>query len=414
MSVAEHRRKVLDKMEEESIAIVYAGTPIHTNEDDYYYPFEVNSQFYYLTGLERAGMILLMIKTKSSTQEIIFIEEADPTIERWTGKMPTKDDVKNVSGIDDVRYIPSFAGTIDRLMTRSIVKNAYMDTFRNSLDDLADYNAVKALEFRDKYPGVNIIDLHMFICPIRRVKDAEEVGYVKEAISITGKGLEEVLKTLKPGMIEYQVQAAFEYRCKCLGAKKWAFPTIAGSGINGCMMHYETNDAPVKDDGLILLDLGAKYKNYCSDITRTYPVSGKFSERQKEYYELVLSANKAVAKAAKPGISVSDLQDLTKKILGEGLVKMGKIEKVEDVTRYYMHGVSHSIGIDAHDVDLGNAKLEAGWIISDEPGLYIDEEEIGIRIEDDLLITETGCEVLSKDIIKEVEEIESFMANHRQ
>ena len=218
------------------------------------------------------------------------------------------------------------------------------------------------------------------------------------------------MKNLKPGMMEYQVQADFEYACRRLGAKKQAFPTIAGSGINGCMMHYGTNHCEVKDGSLILLDLGAKVENYCSDITRTYPANGKFSPRQREVYELVLKANRAVAAAAKPGISTKDLNDITKKILGEGLVEMGLIEKPEEVGKYYMHGVSHSIGIDVHDITLAGDKLSPGWIISDEPGLYIDEEEIGIRIEDDLLITEDGCIVLSEDIIRDPDDIEAFMA----
>ena len=253
-------------------------------------------------------------------------------------------------------------------------------------------------------------DLHTACVPLREQKDAEEIESIRKALDITRQGLEFVMKNLKPGMMEYQVQADFEYTCRRLGAKRQAFPTIAGSGINGCMMHYGTNHCEVQDGTLILLDLGAKYENYCSDITRTYPANGKFSPRQREIYELVLKANKAVAAAAKPGITTKDLNDVACKVLGEGLVAMGMIEDVSEVGKYYMHGVSHPIGIDVHDISLAGDVLQPGWVISDEPGLYIDEEAIGIRIEDDLLITEDGCEVLSKDIIKEPDEIEAFMA----
>ena len=175
------------------------------------------------------------------------------------------------------------------------------------------------------------------------------------------------------------------------------------------MMHYGTNREEIKAGSLLLMDLGAKYNNYCSDITRTYPADGVYTPRQKELYQLVLKANIAVAEAARPGITTKDLNDIAKTVLGEGLVKMGMIEDVKDVGKYYMHGVSHAIGIDCHDACLVGDVLKPGWIISDEPGLYVDEEEIGIRIEDDLLITEDGCEVLSKDIIRDPEEIEKFM-----
>lgn len=413
MLTAEHRKKLLDAIEDDSLVIVYAGEAAHTNEDEYYHPFEVNSQFFWLTGLERHGMILMMTKSEGVTSEMMFIEEFDPTIARWTGKMPTVDEVKEATGIDTVMFLTDFEGMVERAMNYSLIDNVYFDMYRCGINDLPDVNFVKANEFVAKYPALVLKDLHKVICPLRRVKDADEVEDIKKAIGITKRGLERVMKNLEPGMIEYQVQAEFEYSCRREGNRKYAFPTIAGSGINGCNMHYDANDAMLPDNGLILLDLGAKYNNYCSDITRTYPVSGKYTDRQKQYYELVLKANKAVAETAKPGMTLRELNELTKKILGEGLVEMGKIESVDEVGKYYMHGVSHSIGIDAHDINFGKAVLEPGWVISDEPGLYIDEEEIGIRIEDDLLITEDGCEVLSKDVIKEIDEIEAFMKERK-
>jgi len=409
MSFSEHRAKLFELLEDNSLVVSYAGQPAHTNEDDYSF-FEVNSQFFYLTGLEREGMILLMAKVGGQKTEVLFIEEYDAYTERWTGKMPTKEQATAVSGIENVQYLPAFAGAVGRFMGRSRIEHVYFDTFRQSEEDLPDYNLVKALEFRDKFPGVRLLNLRNLTVGLRERKDADEIECIRQAINVTKKGLECVLKNLKPGMVEYEAQADFECACKKLGTKKYSFPTIAGSGINGCMMHYVTNDTVMKDGSLLLLDLGAKYGNYCSDITRTYPVNGKYTERQKEYYELVLKANKAVAEAAKPGVTLKELNDLTKQILGEGLVAMGKIESADQVGKYYMHSVSHVIGIDCHDAVFGTDALAPGFVISDEPGLYIDEEEIGIRIEDDLLITEDGCEVLSADVIREIAEIEAFMA----
>ena len=408
MSFKEHRQRLYETIPVNSLVISYAGIPLHANEDDYC-GFEVNSQYFWLTGLEREETAFVAFKSEEKVFEILFIEEPDEFNERWTGKMPTKDEVRAGSGIDNVQYVDALESTISRFMGRFRVEEVYFDLYRCQMNDLPDYNFVMARAFMDKYPTVALKDLHTAVAPLREQKDAEEVEKVRKAVNITRQGLEYVMKNLKPGMMEYQVQADFEYTCRRLGAKKQAFPTIAGSGLNGCMMHYGTNHCEVKDGTLILLDLGAKYENYCSDITRTYPANGKFSPRQREVYELVLKANKAVAAAAKPGLTTKDLNDIAKDVLGEGLVEMGLIEKKEDVGKYYMHGVSHSIGIDVHDITLAGDQLAPGWIISDEPGLYIDEEEIGIRIEDDLLITEDGCEVLSAAIIREPDEIEYFM-----
>ena len=409
MSFAEHRERLYQTLAENTLVIAYAGIPIHTNEDDYY-DFAVNSQFFYLTGLERQNTAFLAYKTAEKTREILFIEEPDPLSERCTGKMPTKEEVRSVSGIEDVRYTDKLEDAISGFMGFCRVDQAYFDLYRCRMNDLPDYNLVMAERFKQAYPHVILKDLHTSCVPLRERKDAEEVERIRKALDVTRSGLEFVMKNLKPGMMEYQVQADFEYACKRLGAKRLAFPVIAGSGINGCMMHYETNHCEVQDGSLILLDLGAKVENYCSDITRTYPANGKFSPRQREIYELVLKANEAVAAAAKPGITTRDLNDVACQVLGEGLLAMGMIQDASEVDKYYMHSVSHPIGIDVHDVSLAGDVLQPGWVISNEPGLYIDEEAIGIRIEDDLLITEDGCEVLSKDIIKDPDLIEAFMA----
>ncbi|MCR5611337.1 MAG: aminopeptidase P N-terminal domain-containing protein [Clostridiales bacterium] len=409
MSFKEHREKLYRTLEANTLVIAYAGIPIHTNEDDYF-DFAVNSQYFYLTGLERENTAFIAYKSADKTQEVLFIEEPDPHSERWTGKMPTKEEVREISAIEDVRYTDSIEGAISSFMGRFRVERVYFDMYRCRMNDLPDYNLVMAERFAKAYPQAVLKDLHTACVPLREQKDADEVESIRKAVDITRQGLEFVMKNLKPGMMEFEVQADFEYTCRRLGAKRQSFPTIAGSGINGCMMHYGTNHCEVKDGSLILLDLGVKYENYCSDITRTYPANGKFSPRQREFYELVLKANEAVAAAAKPGVTTRDLNDIARKVLGEGLVAMGMIADVSEVGKYYMHGVSHAIGIDVHDISLVGDVLKPGWVISNEPGLYIDEEEIGIRIEDDLLITENGCEVLSKDIIKDPDAIEAFMA----
>ena len=410
MDFKARREEVFNKMEANSVLILFSGIESHVSADEYA-PFEANRNFFYLTGLRRDNMVLVMDKAVEEPKTFLYIEEADETVVRWTGKKVSVEEAKEVTGIEDVRFIDSFQGEISRIMTREDVKNFYFDCYREQVSDLADYNAVKAKEFTDKYLGVTVKNLHPIIAEMRMQKDNDEITQIREAVRVTDEGLKRVLKKLEPGKKEYQAQADFEYTIKYLGAEGPSFATIAGSGMNGTMLHYETNQETCKDGDLLLLDLGAKWQGYCSDITRTYPVNGTYTDRQKQVYNIVLKANRAVAKAAKPGMTLRELNDICKKVLAEGCIELGLIKEEKEISKYYMHGVSHHLGIDVHDVTVAsNSKLRPGAVITDEPGLYIDEWETGIRIEDDLLITEDGCEVLSEAIMRNPDEIERYMA----
>ena len=410
MNFEARRQSILNQMAENSLLILYSGTPIHISADAYHH-FEANKHFYYLTGLRRENMILVLRKSENGNQSMLYIEKSDPNAERWTGKMVTVEEAKSISGIDDVRFTASFQAQLDYLLGSSTLSTCYFDCYRHQQSDLPDYNLAKAQQFAAEHPGITVRNLWPIAAKLRMQKDEDEVALTKHAIDITDKALQRVLTTLEPGMKEYQAQANFEHMVHYLGAEGPSFPTIAGSGKNGCMLHYETNRDTCQDGTLLLLDLGVRYQGYCSDITRTYPVSGKFSERQRKVYEIVLKANKEVAAQAKPGMTTKELNEICKKVLTQGCMELGLIDKEEDIGKYYMHGVSHHLGLDVHDVTVEGVKLAPGSIITDEPGLYIDEWEIGIRIEDDLLITEDGCRVLSAAIIKEPDEIEAFMAN---
>lgn len=409
MNYEARRKGILDQMEEESLLILYSGVPVHISADAYH-EFEANRHFFYLTGLRRENMILLMRKSGENSRTTLYIEKADPAAERWTGKMVTVDEAKQQSQIEDVRFVDRFEPELNYLLNYSATSVCYFDCYRHQTTDLPDYNLAKSQQFAADHPGITLRNLWPMVSKLRMRKDEEEVQLMKRAIDITNQSLQHVMKTLKPGMKEYQAQANYEYMVHYLGAEGVSFPTIAGSGKNGCMLHYETNRDTCQNGSLLLMDLGVRYEGYCSDITRTYPVNGKFSHRQRKVYEIVLKANQEVAAQAKPGMTTRDLNDICKKILAEGCMELGLIEKEEDIGKYYMHGVSHHLGIDVHDVTVEGAKLMPGSVITDEPGLYIDEWEIGIRIEDDLLITEDGCKVLSADIIRNPDEIEAFMA----
>lgn len=415
MDYNKRRQTVFDRMADNSIAVLYSGIEHHVSADEYdLFTAHANRNFFYLTGLRRDKMALVLDKAAAEPKTTLFIEEADPAMERWYGRKVTVDEAKELSGIDNVRFIDELDGALDMIMTREDVYTAYFDTYRHQKEDLPDYNVVKANEFKTAYPGVSIRNLFPFVAEQRMQKDEDEIALTKEAIKLTDTALKNVLANLKPGMFEYEAQADFEYSIRRNGAEWTAFPTIAGSGMNGTMLHYDTNQDMMEDGSLLLMDLGARVRGYNSDITRTYPVNGKYTERQRQVYDIVLEANRTVLKEAKPGMTTVDLNNICKKVLAAGCIRLGLIEKEEEISRYYMHGVSHHLGIDVHDVTVDfNKKLCPGAIISDEPGLYIDEWEIGIRIEDDLLITEDGAVCLSEEIMRDADEIEAYMASQK-
>ena len=408
--VISRRQAVLEQMERGSIMVLYSGEAIPQSMDECC-PFEANHHFYYLTGLRRENMALVLSKSAGEDRTVLFIEEPVPSMERWTGRRVTKEEATAISGIDDVRYIDSLRGAISRMIDRERVDAAYFDCYRYAMTDPDSCNMRKAREFAAAYPTITLKNAHTMLAAMRMVKDEEEIACLREAIDLTDKGLRRVLATLAPGQMEYQAQAEFEYAIRYNGAEDKAFQTIAGSGLNGCMLHYNTNHCRMEAGTLLLLDLGARVKGYNADITRTYPVSGTYSPRQKAIYDVVLRANQAVAEAARPGLTLKQLNEVCKQALAEGLMALGKIDSPEQIGTYYMHGVSHHLGLDTHDVSAHDeTPLAPGMVITNEPGLYIDEEQIGIRIEDDLLITADGCEVLSQALPRTTEEIEALMA----
>lgn len=394
------RQKVFEALKNHSLAILYSGSP-------------VSRDFFYLTGIDRENMALLMVKTDQVKQVQLFIEKPDPLVEKWTGKRMKPDEAKAISGISEVKFIEKIDSEIALNIERRNIEHLYFMQNEFHLSNNKNLNTAQAQLYRQHFPLLKFENLYDIIGTLRMQKDEDEISKIRQAIAMTRNGLNDVMKNLRPGLFEYQVQAVYEYSIKYQGSIRPSFPTIAGAGYNGTMLHYGTNRDEVKDGDLILLDLGAMYEGYCSDITRTYPANGHFTKRQKEIYDIVLKANEVVRDHAKPGVTTLELNEICKNVLSEGLIAIGLIQSKDELGHYYMHGVSHHLGLDVHDVTIAsNAKLLPGAVISNEPGLYIEEEAIGIRIEDDLLITESGCEVLSQDVIRTTDEIEAFMRDY--
>lgn len=399
------REKVAKLLPDNSMMILFAGCDIRESEDQSY-EFCINRNFYYLTGVNEQNDILVMIKENELLHNIMFINKYDELFAKWNGRKMFAEEVSELSGISDIRYLDEFE---DFLNNNKEKYSLYMDIKPNLFTEPLGEEQKLLTKL-----NAEVNDCHEIIAQCRMVKQPEEIEVMKKAISVTNKGIEALMQNIKPGLYEYQVESYFDQQIKFNGASGIAFKTIAASGVNGCILHYHTNNTLIKDDELVLFDLGAEYDLYKSDITRTIPANGKFTPRQKLIYNIVLNGQKLVFEHIKPGISPMELNNILIKYFQVELKKIGLIEKDEDVKKYYFHGVSHHLGLDTHDVGGRGAKLTPGCVITVEPGLYISEEGIGIRIEDDALVTEDGCINLSSEIIKEVNDIEEYMLKYRK
>lgn len=400
-----NRKKVMESVEDNSILLLFAGEAPHMSADAHY-DFVPNRNFYYLTGVDREKVILMITKLNGNVEEKLFIEKSDPVLAKWVGERIKPEEARETSGIEKIEYLDDFDKFFSYAMYREY-ENLYLDLEREALNSPMTIPQNFANDVTKKYPYMRIRSIYGVIEKLRMLKTPEEIEKMKKAIGITYDGIKNMMKNAKPGMMEYEIEAYFDFTLKSNGVG-YAFNTIAAAGKNGTVLHYVDNNCKTGDNDLILCDLGAQYEYYCGDITRTFPVNGKFTERQKAVYNVVLKALNEVTNAMKPGVPYGELNEICKRVLAEGCKKLGIIKDDSELSKYYYHGVSHYLGLDTHDVGV-RMDLKPGMVLTVEPGLYIEEEGIGIRIEDDVLVTENGHEVLSKDIIRTAEEIETFM-----
>ena len=401
-----NRNKLIKHLEDNSVVVLSSGR-LKQKSLDQSYPFTVNRNFYYETGINEANDIFVLSKINDKVSVSLFIAEIDEVKARWVGRTLTKEEASAISGIEDIYYLDEFDSYLDNLLSEA--SNLYFDLELQKINEVMKYDPF-INDLYNKYSSkVSIKDCYKILAIHRMKKEKEEVELVKKAIEITKSGIELLMKNAKSGIYEYELEAYFDYEIKRLGASDFAFKTIAGSGKNGAILHYEDNNSLIEKGSLILFDLGAQYKLYNADITRTFPVDGKFSPRQKEIYEIVLRGQDLVISKVRPGITLIELNNILINFYEEELTKIGLIKEKEELKKYYFHGVSHHLGLDTHDAAFRNMPLVEGAIITVEPGLYIEEESIGIRIQNDVLVTSEGCIDLASDIIKTVEDIENYM-----
>jgi len=411
-----NRKEFISRMEDKSFALLFSGEAPHKTGDQFY-SYTTNRNFYYLTGLEKPNYILLLMRSKDALLEFLFIEEATDYTEKWLGHRYSKEEASAICGIDPktIYFLSSFESFVtsailadSRRNIGGVPHNLYLDLYRYKANVKPDCMA-KVDFILSNYPELCVMNANVILDRQRMYKDPEEIAEIKKAIAYAKAGIEAQWKAARPGMNEHELDALFDYKTRVAGSDAVSFETIIASGANGTTLHYDENKDVISADTLVLTDEGCLSGPFASDITRTFPISGKFTPRQKELYQLVLDVNKKCIEFVKPGIMMADLNAYAKKMLAEGAVKLHVIANESEIDKVYYHSVSHYLGLDVHDVGTYNVPVEAGIVCTIEPGIYINEEKIGIRIEDNVLVTENGCLNLSQAILKEVADIEAFM-----
>ncbi len=436
--LARRRKAVAGMMTNNSVLILFSAEPkLYTNDVDYVFRQENN--LYYLTNLKQDGATLVLKKDGETVTETVYLPKRDPQFETWNGKMYSNSDAARISGITKI--------------VNSTERSAYLQSLRDKKDTALqsvylllpnserDTNGMREFrvenEFAKSVAGYKIVNSQPIFAELRQIKSPYELKLLQHAIDITNEAQMRSMSMIGRAKMEYEVQAEVEYTFRRRNADFWGYPSIVGCGPNATTLHYVESQGEVRPGDLMLMDVGAEYDHYTADVTRTYPVNGKFSKEQAEIYQIVYDAQEAAAKAAKPGATMSQLSAAANTVIIDGLLRLGLItdKKSQQYRMWYMHGLGHWLGMNVHDVS-STSTLAPGMTYTNEPGIYIRGDALdylpdtpenkafiakvkpafekykntGVRIEDVMLITKTGVEWMTKDLPRKISDIEAFMA----
>ena len=408
------RQKLLEGKQGPCMVCIFSGNAPMKSRDEAYH-FSVDRSFYYLTGIERENMILVLRKTYSGDiVETLYIEPYDEFLAKWVGGRMKADEATAISGIKSVKDVGTFDNDLNSIIesSRGLGKfHVYLDLWRHRKDQADTQAHTLAAKLQQRYPAVGIEEINGDLAAQRVIKSEDEIAQMRKAQETTRIAIEAMMKHAYPGVNECELEGAFDFALMKQGVRQHAFSSIVAGGPRATTLHYSENNCTVEDGQMVLIDLGSAASNYCADISRTFPVNGKFSDRQKEIYNAVLEAQNIVISNAKPGVTTRDLNQMVIDYYETRLDDLGLRKDGKTVRDYYYHGVSHHLGLDTHDICTERERiLQPGMVITVEPGMYIEDEGIGVRIENDVLITEDGCIDLSSNILRTVEEIEALMA----
>jgi Xaa-Pro aminopeptidase len=431
----ERRTRLMEQMKPGSIAIIPSATETIRN-NDVHYPFRQNSDFQYLTGFEEPDALAVLMPGREQGEYILFVRDKDKEREIWDGYRAGPDVVVKDFAADDAFPVDDIDDILPGLMEGKSRVYAHMGVDPGFDHQLMNWlNQIRSKVRQGAVPPDDFSDIAHLLHDMRLIKSKQEIAIMADAAKLSAAAHTRAMSVCKPGMFEYQLQAEIEHLCMMGGSRLPAYSAIVGSGKNSCILHYVENNQKMRNGDLVLIDAGAELQCYASDITRTFPVNGRFSEEQRIIYELVLKSNYAAIDAVKPGAHWNEPHEIVVRVLTEGLVELGLMQgdideliEEEAYKEFFMHKTGHWLGMDVHDV--GDYKiggewrvLEPGMVLTIEPGIYISPDNdrveerwrgIGVRIEDDVVVTRDGCEVLTKDVVKDIGAIEALMADGQQ
>lgn len=416
-----NRKRLVKELKPSAIAVFNANDTLPTNADGTM-PFRQNNDLFYLTGIEQEESILLICPgfREEKKREVLFLRQPNDHLEKWYGHKLTKAEAKAISGIETVMWLQEFEAFFHHLMVMSGAEWVYLNTNEH-------YRAEVIVQTRDarfidwckeKYPLHAYQRIAPIMANLRRIKQKEEVDLIQQACDITEKGFRRVLKFVKPGVYEFEIEAEYVHEFIRNGSRGFAYTPIVASGKNNVVLHYIENCLPCQDGDLILLDVAAEYANYNSDLTRTIPVNGKFSARQKEVYNAVLRIQRAAMKLLRPNLVYFDYQKEIEKLMERELLQLRLISETDiknqdpenpALRKYFYHGTSHMLGLDVHDLGNMHDNIQVGSVWTIEPGIYIKEEGFGVRLENNVWVGEKENVDLMKNIPIEAAEIEELM-----
>lgn len=416
-----NRKKLVSELKPNSLAVFNSNDTMPTNADGTM-SFRQNNDLFYLTGIEQEESILVICPgfREEKKREILFLRQPNEHLEKWYGHKLTKEEAKAISGIETVMWLPDFENMFHHMMAMGGVETVFLNTNEH-------YRAEVVVQTRDarfiqwckeRYPLHTYARVAPIMSKLRRVKEKQEIDLMQKACDITEKGFRRVLKFTKSGVKEYEIEAEYVHEFIRHGSKGFAYTPIIASGKNNIVLHYIENNQECKTGELVLLDVAAEYANYNSDLTRTIPVSGKFTLRQKEVYNAVLRVQREAMKMLRPSIVYFDFQKEIEKLMESELIKLKLISdtdiKNQDpenpaFRKYFYHGTSHMLGLDVHDVGNMHDKIQVGSVWTIEPGIYIKEEGFGVRLENNVVIGEKENFDLMRNIPIEADEIETLM-----
>ena len=414
-----NRARLAEKIKPNSAVIIHSNDIFPTNADGTM-AFRQNANLLYLTGIEQEETIVILAPDhpNEKMREILFLRKTNEHIAVWEGHKFTKEEARDASGIQNVKWVDEFDATLLSVLAES--DNIYLETNEHIRNGAVTQtrNDRFIQECKINYPLHQYHRLAPIIYALRSVKSAIEIDLIQTACDITEKGFRRILSSLKPGKWEFEVEADLLHEFQLHRSRRFAYEPIIAGGANSCVLHYIENDKPLRNGDILLMDVAAEYANYHADMTRTIPVGGRYSQRQKEIYNAVLRVKNAATELLTPGNAIPEYHKAVGDLMERELLELGLIDKTDiknqdpdwpAYKKYFMHGTSHHLGLDVHDVASVYVKFEPGMVFTVEPGIYVPEEGIGIRLEDNIVINKKGHTNLMANIPIEVEEIEDLM-----